>query len=150
MVKQVKMAVLGLVAVSIAGAGIYLSQNASANYNELDKANASSPAAVTLCITPEAVSIDKEVLTSDVLNQAVLSNDLEKVKEILESGEVDINTADSLGIYPLENALVFDNLEMIDLLMQHDVDLTLETANGKTLQELGRGSDSQAIQQLFN
>lgn len=150
MVKQVKMAVLGLVAVSIAGAGIYLSQNAAASYNELDKANASSPAAVTLCITPEAVSIDKEVLTSDVLNQAVLSNDLEKVKEILESGEVDINTADSLGIYPLENALVFDNLEMIDLLMQHDVDLTLETANGKTLQELGRGSDSQAIQQLFN
>lgn len=150
MVKQVKMAVLGLVAVSIAGAGIYLSQNALASYNELDKANASSPAAVTLCITPEAVSIDKEVLTSDVLNQAVLSNDLEKVKEILESGEVDINTADSLGIYPLENALVFDNLEMIDLLMQHDVDLTLETANGKTLQELGRGSDSQAIQQLFN
>lgn len=150
MVKQVKMAVLGLVAVSIAGAGIYLSQNASASYNELDKANASSPAAVTLCITPEAVSIDKEVLTSDVLNQAVLSNDLEKVKEILESGEVDINTADSLGIYPLENALVFDNLEMIDLLMQQDVDLTLETANGKTLQELGRGSDSQAIQQLFN
>lgn len=150
MVKQVKMAVLGLVAVSIAGAGIYLSQNESASYNELDKANASSPAAVTLCITPEAVSIDKEVLTSDVLNQAVLSNDLEKVKEILESGEVDINTADSLGIYPLENALVFDNLEMIDLLMQHDVDLTLETANGKTLQELGRGSDSQAIQQLFN
>ncbi|MBU5312985.1 hypothetical protein KQI38_13145 [Tissierella carlieri] len=87
--------------------------------------------------------------TIDNLTEVVLSNDQCKVKEIFGSGEVDINTKDSEGIYPLEKTLAFNNYEMAKILLDLGANLDVETSSGETIREIVNKGDSKMMKDLF-
>lgn len=87
--------------------------------------------------------------TIDNLTEEILSNDQCKVKEILSSGEVDINTKDSEGIYPLEKTLVFNNYEMAKILLDLGANPDVEVSSGETIRESVNKGDSKMMENLF-
>lgn len=87
--------------------------------------------------------------TADELYKAVESNNERTVLQILESGTVDINTKTKNGRYPLEAVLLFDNLEMAELLLENGADPNVVTQNGKTIKDQVVSGSSKMLKQLF-
>ena len=90
-----------------------------------------------------------KVYTIDQLSSAVLSNDRDMVKEIINSQQVDINTKDSEGNYPLENVMIFENVEMAAFLLENGADPNLELKEGSTVAKEVVKSNNQAMKALF-
>ncbi len=88
--------------------------------------------------------------TIDDLTEAILSNDQSKAKKILNSSEVDINTKDTEGIYPLEKTLVFNNYEMAKILLDSGANPDVETSSGETIRKIVNKGDSKIMKDLFN
>lgn len=90
-----------------------------------------------------------KIYTIDQLSSAVLSNDRDMVKEIINSQQVDINTKDSEGNYPLENVMIFENVEMAAFLLENGADPNLELKEGSTVAKEVVKSNNQAMKALF-
>ena len=65
------------------------------------------------------------------LNKAVDSNDLNKVKELLDGG-ADVNAKDVLGMAPLHIATQNGYKEMMELLVSHDAEINIGTRKDET------------------
>jgi ankyrin repeat protein len=98
----------------------------------------------------KANNINHKKYTIDELTEAILSNEESKVKEIIDSGEVDINTKDTEDIYPLEKSLVFSNYEMAKLLLDSGANPDIETSSGETIREIVNKDDSKMMKDLFD
>lgn len=95
-------------------------------------------------------SIDKtDEYSINTLTGAVLRNEQEMVTDILASGKVDVNAKDDAGQYPLELALVIDNLEMAKLLLEGGADQTLMMSSDETIQEKVQRDGTEAMKALF-
>lgn len=90
-----------------------------------------------------------KVYTIDQLSSAVLSNDKDMVKKIIDSQQVDINTKDAEGNYPLENVMLFENVEMAALLLENGADPNLDLKEGSTVAKEVAKSNNQAMKALF-
>lgn len=89
--------------------------------------------------------------TIDELSKAVFVNNTEAVDKILKSNKVDINTKDSDGKYPLEQALVLENCEMAETLLANGADPNKITSDGITIYAKATADNqSNYMKKLFN
>ncbi|XP_038070828.1 fibronectin type 3 and ankyrin repeat domains 1 protein-like [Patiria miniata] len=78
------------------------------------------------------VSTTKEPLNGDQLHKAVsLTQDVDRVAEILESGDVWVDVPDTFGLSPLMQASQKGNIEMIETLMRYAADINAINGSGK-------------------
>ncbi len=89
------------------------------------------------------------LVLSDALVDAIISNELEKVLELINEKKVDLNQTNSEGIYPLEATLVLENLEMAELLLENGADPDVKTQQGKTIKERVMSGNSKMLKELF-
>lgn len=87
--------------------------------------------------------------TSDQLIDAVLSNEPEKVLDLITKQKVDINQANAEGVYPLEASLVLENVEMAELLLQNGANINQKTAAGVTIKDYVNKNCSEVMKKLF-
>ncbi|RNA01864.1 BRCA1-associated RING domain 1 [Brachionus plicatilis] len=73
--------------------------------------------------TQSAKRVRKNDKGETPIHLAVMSNDLEKLKELIQEPLVDINSKDFAGWTPLHEAVNKDNIEMIKLLIDHNADI---------------------------
>lgn len=90
-----------------------------------------------------------DTYTVDELYKAIESNNERTVLLILENATVDVNKMTKLGRYPLEAVLLFDNLEMAELLLENGADPEVVTQEGKTIREIVMSGSSKMLKQLF-
>ncbi|XP_071793630.1 fibronectin type 3 and ankyrin repeat domains 1 protein-like [Asterias amurensis] len=78
------------------------------------------------------VSTTKEPLNGDHLHKAVgLTQDVDRVADILESGDVWVDVPDSLGFTPLMIAVQKGNIDIIETLMRFGADINAVNGSGK-------------------
>ncbi|XP_041477004.1 fibronectin type 3 and ankyrin repeat domains protein 1-like [Lytechinus variegatus] len=78
------------------------------------------------------VTTTKEPQTGEQLHKAIiLTQDLQKAREILESGDVWIDVPDKFGYTPLMAASQKGVVEMVDLLIEHGADINMQNGSGK-------------------
>uniref|UniRef100_A0A0B7ASB2 Uncharacterized protein n=1 Tax=Arion vulgaris TaxID=1028688 RepID=A0A0B7ASB2_9EUPU len=70
--------------------------------------------------------------TGDDLHSAIRRGNLEKVKEILDSGDVNTDAQDEKDFSALVAAGLHDKFEIMDLLLEHGADVNRKDASGKT------------------
>ena len=86
-------------------------------------------------VTAEVNKPNKYGLTP--LHRAVHSNDLEKVKELLENPDIDMNVQDNYGKTPLMKALLYGNNDIAKEILEHsEVDTGIKDKRSKTASEL--------------
>ncbi len=95
------------------------------------------------------MQLDSQI-ASDQLIDAVMSNETEKVLELINKYKVDVNQAGSEGMYPLEATLILENLEMAELLLEKGADPDVVTQDGKTIKEQVMSDSSKMLKELFS
>lgn len=108
-----------------------------------ENAEASNTESIQTIVTETVNSMDISQLT-----KAVLENDIQKVTEWIAEGKT-VNTKDDDGIYPLEQTLVMDNLEMATLLLEAGAEPLMMTESGKSIYQLAMESDSSRLKDVF-
>ncbi|XP_071494843.1 fibronectin type 3 and ankyrin repeat domains 1 protein-like [Diadema setosum] len=78
------------------------------------------------------VTTTKEPQTGEQLHKAItLTQDIQKVREILDSGEVLIDVPDKFGYTPLMAAAQRGLTDMVELLISHGADVIMQNGSGK-------------------
>lgn len=144
-----KMICLTILAVVILGGGTVLRLNAN---QDTEKKEAVAAEAVSKIERVQAKqgSPSEQSMSSDQLVDAVMSNDPDKVLELINEQKVDINQKSSDGLYPLEGTLALENLEMAELLLENGADPNVVTQNGKTIKEEVMAGNSKMLKELFS
>lgn len=141
--------ILTILAVGLLAGGTLLAVNAD---QDLDKKKSLEIEATQRNEINQAESAPSSELLvlSDELVDAIMSNDLEKVLELITEKKVDVNQANSEGIYPLEAILVLDNVEMAEFLLKNGADPDIVTQEGKTIKERVMSGNSKMLKELFS
>ncbi|MEE9326200.1 MAG: ankyrin repeat domain-containing protein [Cocleimonas sp.] len=90
----------------------------------------------------------KEAIKITQVNNAIIQNNIEKVKAFIEEG-VNISKADlrsSIQSTPLMVAIRYNNIEIIELLLKQNPDLSVTDYLGRTALDTAKKSDSKIIQ----
>jgi beta-lactamase regulating signal transducer with metallopeptidase domain len=90
-----------------------------------------------------------EDYTIDELTSDVLSNNIEKVKKIISSNTVDLDSKDSEGIYPLEMVLVMDNCDMAKILLKAGANPYVITEDGISIYDRVMDKGSYYLKEIF-
>lgn len=85
----------------------------------------------------------------DRLTNAVLSNDIRYVKDVIEEGNLDLNIQDSKGRYPLAVTLIMTNCDMAKLLLHAGADPFVTTSHGETIYDQAMTTDSKYFIEIF-
>lgn len=86
---------------------------------------------------------------SEYFMDKILSNDQEAVIKLIKQEEYDPNYRFEDGRVYFENALVFMNLEMAQILFESGVDPNIQTSTGETIDEIIKTSGSKAMKSLL-
>ncbi|KAB5562441.1 hypothetical protein PHYPO_G00017800 [Pangasianodon hypophthalmus] len=84
------------------------------------------------CLTPPvSASTSREPLNGKHLHQAVNRNDEEELSRVLQSGMVNVNVCDKLGLTPLMVAAQKGFSRMVYKLVEHGADIHMKNGSGK-------------------
>lgn len=92
---------------------------------------------------------EKDAEGIDDVTDAVLCNDIAFIEKVMEEGNIDLNTKDSEGKYPLEITLIMENCDMAKLLLEAGADPYKVTSDGKTIYDVVMKSDSEYYKNIF-
>ncbi|KAG7328171.1 hypothetical protein KOW79_008115 [Hemibagrus wyckioides] len=84
------------------------------------------------CLTPVvSASTSREPLNGKHLHQAVNWNDEEELSTVLQSGRVNVNVCDKLGLTPLMVAAQKGFIRMVQKLVEYGADVHMKNSSGK-------------------
>ncbi|XP_060789001.1 fibronectin type 3 and ankyrin repeat domains protein 1 [Neoarius graeffei] len=84
------------------------------------------------CLTPAvSVSTASEPLYGKHLHQAVNRNDEEELIKVLQTGKVNVNICDKMGLTPLMVAAQKGFIRIVHILLEHGADIHMKNGSGK-------------------
>lgn len=92
---------------------------------------------------------EKDAESIDAITNAVLSNDIAFIEKVIEEGNIDLNTKNSEGEYPLAITLIMENCDMAKLLLEAGADPYKDLSDGKTIYDVVMKSDSKYYKSIF-
>ncbi|KAL2078560.1 hypothetical protein ACEWY4_026245 [Coilia grayii] len=92
---------------------------------------ATRPSGETICGPVLTASTAREPVNGRNLHQAVLVNDEEELKRVLQSRMVNVDVPDRLGFTPLMVAAMRGFLSLVHMLVQHGADVNMTNGSGK-------------------
>ena len=99
-------------------------------------------------ITVYAIDSTNEYNVDDLSN-AIMVNNLELAKKIINGKTLDVNKKDLNDKYPLEMVLVMENCEMAELLLENGANPYVITSSGQSIYELVMNGSNKTLKEIF-